>query len=298
MGFNIMYFETIEHNNITYSIDMLRLKTYISFSKFSEIEFRFKTVWSQYVKNFYNSSRCSEFFYNYNLEIGEEQSFWFGFLHNNENRQDSDNAVYNFTIEFNPNKIKDNKILLYLLNISGEWFLKSCDMAFDIPVNILNIIFDKGRSRNIKVFSNGYDNKTIYIGSKGSSLFTKIYNKKRENNLNILGNLTRIEVTKKFEDFPIDKLKLLFITDNDFPILYLNNYLYSLDTYKDKTLFAILYAVQNGFDLSMLTRSYRKKIKELFEGGNKILFDKTSSTQILRKVILHYFINNNLFSFK
>ena len=292
-----MYYETIEKNNITYSVDMLRLKTYISFSQFSEIEFRFKTVWSDYVKKYYNSSGISSFFYNYNIEVGEGQSFYFGFLHNNEKRTTLDSIKYNFTIEFNPNKLKDNKIILYLLSISGEWFLKSCDLAFDLPVNILNIIYDKGKKRNVHIFSNGYDNKTICIGSKESDLFLKIYNKKIESNLNILGDLTRIELTKKFEDFPIDNLKNLFISNDVFPVLYLNDYLYSLDTYKDKTMFAVLYAVQNGFDLNMLTRRYRQKIKELLEGGCKINFDKISTTQILRRIILKYFMNNSFVHF-
>lgn len=293
-----MYFESILKNNITYSVDMLRLKTYLSYTKFTELEFRFKTVWSSFVKKFYTSSGISSFFYNYNIEIGEGQSFYFGFLHNTEKRNSSDNSEYNFTVEFNPNKLKDNNILLYLLNLSGNWFIKSCDLAFDLPVNILNIIYDKGRKRNVHIFSNGYDNKTICLGSRGSDLYLKIYNKKIESNLNILGDLTRIELTKTFDDFPLSNLKNLNILDLDFPVLYLNEYLYSIDTYNDKTMFAILYAVQNGFDLNMLTRCYRKKIKSLLETGCKINFDRQSATQILRKVLLRYFINNNLVIFR
>lgn len=287
-----MYYESIVKNNITYSVDMLRLKTYLSYTKFSELEFRFKTIWSSFVKKFYTSSGISSFFYNYNIEVGEGQSFYFGFLHNTEKRSNSDNSEYNFTIEFNPNKLKDNKILLYLLNISCDWFIKSCDLAFDLPVNILNIIYDKGRKRNVHIFSNGYDNKTICIGSRGSDLYLKIYNKKIESNLNIIGDLTRIELTKTFEDFPVFNLKELNISDNDFPIIYLNEYLYSIDTYKDKTMFAILYAVQNGFDLSMLSRRYREKINDLLSAGCKINFDCYSSVEILKKVLLNYFFHN------
>ena len=293
-----MYFESIVKNNITYSVDMLRLKTYLSYTKFTEIEFRFKSIWSSFVKKFYTSSGISSFFYNYNIEVGEGQSFYFGFLHNTEKRDSNNDNEYNFTIEFNPNKLKDNNILMYLLNLSGNWFIKSCDLAFDLPVNILNIIYDKGRKRNIHIFSNGYDNKTICIGSRGSDLYLKIYNKKLESDLNILGDLTRIELTKTFEDFPLNNLKNLNILDNDFPVLYLNEYLYSLDTYNDKTMFAVLYAVQNGFDLSMLSRRYRQKIKGLLETGCKINFDKQSTTQILRKVLMKYFINNNLVIFR
>ena len=41
--------------------------------------------------------------------------------------------------------------------------------------------------------------------------------------------------------------------------------------YEDKTLLAVLFAIQNGFELNMLTRSYRAKVKKLLENkGNKL----------------------------
>ncbi len=41
----------------------------------------------------------------------------------------------------------------------------------------------------------GFDNKTIYIGKTDNRI--KIYNKKIESNLDIKGELTRIEISKK-----------------------------------------------------------------------------------------------------
>ena len=57
-----------------------------------------------------------------------------------------------------------------------------------------------------------------------------------------------------------------------FPSIYLNNYLYSFSDYEDKTLLAILYSVQNGFPIKYLTKTYKKKIKDLLQGRaqNKI----------------------------
>lgn len=289
-----MYFESQVNNNITYSIDMLRLKTYITYEKFTEIEFRFKTVWTSFVKKFYTSAGFSSFFYNYNIEVGEGQSFYFGFLHNTEKRSTNTNKLYNFTIEFNPNKIKDNHVLIYLLEISGEWFIKSCDFAFDVPINILNILYDRGLKRKIHTWSNGFDDKTYTIGSRGSQGYIKIYNKKNESNLIIPGDLTRIEYTKIFDDFPLSKIKLLDIKDDDFPIIYTLNYIYTFDDYKDKTLLAVLYAVQSGFEINMLTRQYRKKIKNLLEGDFRIKFDKTTATQIFHRVLFRYFMKNDL----
>lgn len=289
-----MYNKKIEHNNIFYSVDMLRLKTYMSFSTFSELEFRLKLVWKDYIKQEYTSPKINNFFYNYVIEIEEGQSFWFGFLHNTEKR-DEKNEFYNFTIEFNPNKLKDNNILLYILGLSGKWFLKSLDLAMDLKVNILDLNVDFSGRKQMKIFSKGYDDKTIYIGKDESRI--KIYNKKIESKLNILGDLTRVEVSRSFDDFPITDIKFFKFGDK-FPTIYLNEYIYSLSDYEDKTLFALLYAVQNGFPIKDLSRVYKKKIKNLLQGGYKILFDEKSATQVINQTIFYYFIKNNKVLFR
>ena len=286
-----MYLDKLTKDNITYSIDMLRLTTRCTYNIFTELEFRFDTVWQKYVKLKYNSTRLSEFNYNYNIEV-EEGSFWFGFLHNSERKSQSDVAEYNFTIEFNPNKIQMNKILLHILYLFSEWKIKSYDLAMDIPVNILNIVgYEKGNRKDIRVISSGYDNKTIYIG-KGNNRI-KIYNKKIESNLDINGDLTRIEISKQLEDYNLNRV-FCYQFDDIFPDLYLNDYLYNFNDYDDKTLFAVLYAVQNGFPLDDLSRTYKKKIKTLYATqGLKIKFDVKSVGDILRKVIYHYFVQPN-----
>lgn len=285
-----MYFYSEEMFNVTYSIDMLRLKTYITYQEFTEIEFRFKTCWADFVKNQYTSGRMEQFFYNYNIEIEEGRSFWFGFMHNTERRSESI-TEYNLTIEFNPNKLKDNKILRYMFSFGKNWFIKSLDIACDVPVSILDIVYDKGRKRNTKLFSNGFDDKTIYIG-KGDKR-VKIYNKKKESNLSIKGDLTRIEISKEFEDFSLKDIKFFHIQDDIFPVLYINKYIYSLSDYEDKTLLAIVYALESGFDFNMLTRRYKEKISKLLEGGNKIVFRGNPATNVLRKVIFDYFVKFN-----
>lgn len=144
-----------------YSVDMLRLKCYISYSTFSEIEFRFETCWKDFVKDTYTSARIDQFFYNYNIEVEEGRSFWFGFQHNSEKKITSEREFekrkgYNFTIEFNPNKLKDNNIILYILGICDKWYLKSLDLACDVKVNILDIIFDKSKKRKVTIYSNRF----------------------------------------------------------------------------------------------------------------------------------------------
>lgn len=284
-----MYNQKEVNGNMTYSIDMIRLKTYITYSTFSEIEFRFETVWKEYIKKKYTTGRAKEFFYNYNIEIEEGKSFWFGFLHNSEKRSQYDKAEYNFTIEFNPNKLKDNNIIFYLLSLSGEWYIKSYDLAVDINVNILEIIVDKSGKQKMKIFANGYDDKTYEIGKGDGRL--KIYNKKKESKLNMLGDLTRIEISRVLEDLPIQRVRLYKYGDM-FPELYLNQYVMSLSDYDDKTLLAILYAVQNGYPLSDLSRRYKNKIKEMFEGGYRIKFYQKYANTVLQQTIYYYFMKN------
>lgn len=286
-----LYNVCMVHNNIIYSIDMFRVKTYITYSKFSEIEFLIETNYKDKLKKFWLSGSIQCFHYNYLVEVEEGKSIYFGFMHNTENPKiNKEDALYNFTIEFNPNKLKDNSLLMHLLNISGDWYIKSYDLAFDICINILDLITDMSGRNFERVDNRGYDNKTIYVG-KGDGR-VKIYNKKRESDLNLLGDLTRIEISREMDDFEIRKTVILNY-DNVFPIVYTNNYIYSFSDYNDKTTLALLYAVQQGFPLRDLTKTYRAKIKSMLEGGYKIKFDNKVATEVLRKTIYYYFIKNN-----
>lgn len=282
-----MYYGSVQDNNIIYSVDMIRLKTYISYSLFSEVEFRFNTCWEEYVEKKWTSGRAFSFFYNYNIKIEDGISFYFGFLHNSEKRSDSDSLKYNFTIEFNPNKVQDNKILLYLLDLSGEWYIKSLDMACDLKINILDIIYDKGLKRSVMTISNGFDDKTYRIG-KGNG-HVKIYNKKRESNLDIDYDLTRVEISMEYDDFDVKNMILYKFDKKVFPELYLQKYCYSFSEYKDKTMLAIMYAVQNGFPINELSRAYKTKLKNMLECGHKIKFNHIAATQAVTRIVFGYF---------
>lgn len=282
-----MYFAPVEDNCITYSVDKIRLKTFISYSLFTEVEFRFDTCWTDYVERKWTSGRAFNFFYNYSIKIDEDISFYFGFLHNTEKREPNDNCKYNFTIEFNPNKVQKNEILLYLLDLSSEWYIKRLDMACDLKVNILDIIYDKGLKRSVMTISNGFDDKTYRIG-KGNG-HVKIYNKKRESNLDIDYDLTRVEITMEYEDFNITNMIGYKFDKTVFPELFLQKYCYSFSDYKDKTMLAILYAVQNGFPINELSRAYKTKLKNMLECGHKIKFNYISATQAVNKCIFAYF---------
>lgn len=276
--------------NLTYSVDMFRLKTYIDYDKFTSLDFYLRTYYGDKIDKYWISDRIMQFKYNFRIVIEEGISFYVGFHHNNEKAEDSKN-LHNLTIEFNPNKLKDNSIILHILNLSGEWFIRSFDLAVDIKCNILDIIFDKGKKRKVHTFAYGSDNITYEIGTGDKRL--KIYNKKNESKLDIPYELTRIEISRELDDFPISNVKMLKYGLENFPDIYMNDYIYSLSDLQDKTLLPIIYAIQNGYPLNNLTRRYKEKIKQLYEGGQKIKFTDKEATEVLRKNIFSYFINNS-----
>jgi hypothetical protein len=267
---------------------MIRLKTYIDYDVYSNLDFYLNTYYKDTIEKYWISDRKMMFKYNYQIEVEEGRSFYLGFHHNNE--KDVEPGLHNLTIEFNPNKLKDNILIQHILNLSGDWFIRSYDLAVDIKCNILDLIFDKGLKRHVHTFSNGGDDITYNIG-KGD-LRLKIYNKKRESKLDITGDLSRVEISRELDDFPVREVKFLDWGLDNFPDIYLNNYIYSLSDYKDKTMLPIIYAVQNGFPINDLSRRYKEKLKNLFEGGQKIKFTNKDATEVLRKTIFTYFMKN------
>lgn len=280
----------IENDNIIYTIDMLRLRCDITFSEFTKLEFKLKLIYNDLIKNSYQSFGISDFKYNYNIELKNGNSFWFGFIHNSELLKEksvsNDNTTYNFTLEFNPNKIENRGILKCILSISNDWSVKSVDMAMDLKLNILDLCgLDKGRKKDFRMFTQGFDNRTYYMGRTNNRI--KIYNKKIESNLDY--ELTRVEITSKIER----KVKDIYFYSYDvkLPDLYLNDYIYSFEDYKDKTTLALLYAVQNGYPLNDLTKHHKYKIKKLLEGGYKINLCNDYCTKVLHKCIYNIFQN-------
>lgn len=288
-----MYLESIEDNNMIYSVDMIRLKTYITYSEFSNLEFLINTDYKSKVKKLWLSDRVMCFKYNYVIELEEGKSFYFGFHCNNEKLQFFKSDVkYNLTLEFNPNKIKDAPLLLHILHMSGDWYLRSLDLAVDLKINILDLILSKTGKRTLKSISNGYDDKTYYIGTGDRRV--KIYNKKKESNLKNVNELTRVEVSIQFEDFRLIDIKLFKLPEDLFPEIYTNDYIYSLSDFKDKTTFALLYAVQTGFPIDDLSRRYKEKIQSLLRGGHRVRFSRKTADEVIRRTVFHYLMPNEL----
>lgn len=295
--YNIDIYNTkIEDNNMIYSIDNIRLKTYITYQDFKDLESFFRIYYNSNIKKFWLSDKKSSFHYNYNIEIEKGKSFIFQFMHNTESIDyNKIEKKYNFTIEFNPNKLKNNFLIMHILNSFGHWYIRSFDLAIDIPINILDILFDKKNKRSYKIFSSGGDNMTYYIGTKQQDGSIKIYNKKIESDLNIVGNLTRVEITRKYDDLDIIGIKTYDYGDKFLPELFLNQYIFSFSdiTIKDKTLLAVLYAVQRGFPLNDLSRRYRENIENIMLSGSKIQFNKDIANKVLLQCIFYYFVQKD-----
>lgn len=282
-------FNYLKFDNITYSVDMLRLRTDITVSQFSYIIERLKLLYPDVIDDYYMSFSISSFKYNYVIKYDVGVSFWFGFVHNSEiiNKNNSllnDNNKYNFTIEFNPNKVPLRGFLKFLFRYIKKWVVKSVDLAIDIPVNILDLCgFDKGRKKDIRIFSKGFDDCTYYIGRGNNRI--KIYNKKIESCLDY--ELTRVEISSKLD---LELKNLFFYNYNiNLPDIYLNEYLYTFKDYEDKTLLAVLFAVQNGFNINDLSRRYKEKVKNLLNGGYKINFYNKYCTDVIKKCLCYIF---------
>lgn len=74
-----IYYNALEHNNMIYSIDMIRLKTYIPYNKYNDLDFYLRTYFKDKIKRFWISDRPQCYHYNYDLEVGEGQKVWFRF---------------------------------------------------------------------------------------------------------------------------------------------------------------------------------------------------------------------------
>lgn len=293
MKINELYHCRIDKNNMTYSIDMLRVKTYMTYEEYNSLDFYMRTYYKDNIKRFWISDRPQSFRYNWNIEVGDGQSFYFGFCHNSEEKlPERLEPEYNFTVDFNPNKLKGHPLIKHLLGLGHKWYIVRFDLAIDLRVNITDLIIDKSGKRKYMVYGQGLDNKTYTLGASGGG-HIKIYNKKAESDVSITGSLTRIEITVDANDFYVGDI-IVWSYPFGFPEIYLNQYVYSLSDLEtaDRTTLALLFAVQNGYPINDLTKTYRQKLKKMLQGGYKIRFEEKEAKQVLIRTMIYYFLHN------
>lgn len=272
---------------------MVRLKTRVHNSIFRD--FVVKNFDLNPAVTYWNSFKCSGYRHNWRIEqspltfdylddngnsrlsyIGQGCSYWLGFHHNSEKPTE----VHKLVIEFNPNKCLLHGLLDLILDtffntLSVE--VVSVDVAMDIPVNINRLIIDKYRKQTYKLFDNGGDDKTHYLG-KGDGRI-KIYNKARE--MGIEGDLTRYEISKYI------RLPIRSVINEGYefngeliPLGYINGEGINVD---DKTLYSQYWAVLNGYPISELTRRYREKVRKLINNHASIEFDIKKISHTIRQ---------------
>ncbi len=272
---------------------MVRLKTRVHNSIFRD--FVVKNFDLNPAVTYWNSFKCSGYRHNWRIEqgpltfdylddngnirlsyIGQGYSYWLGFHHNSEKPTE----VHKLVIEFNPNKCLLHGLLDLILStffntLSVE--VVSVDVAMDIPVNINRLIIDKYRKQTYKLFDNGGDDKTHYLG-KGDGRI-KIYNKARE--MGVEGDLTRYEISKDIR-LPIGTvIKDCYKFEGELvPVSCLEGENIEIE---DKTLSALFWAVVEGYPVSELSRVYKDKIRKLMKDYTELEFDKKKISHTIRQ---------------
>lgn len=289
-----LYFNNLnvlDENNYSYCVDMLRLRCNITVEDFEKFIGSRLFLYTDNLET-WDSTRICDFFHNYNYS-DEDCSFWFGFISNKEKSLSNGGSLYNnnkrfnLTVEFNPNKVKNNKLLLSILKVTTDWTLKSVDFAVDIKTNILNVVgYDKSQKNCLLTYDCGGDNKTFYIG-KGNNR-VKVYNKTIESDLSY--DLTRIEITRYFSDTDTLNNIKYWTYLGYFPELYLKDYQISFDDFNvDKTLMGLVFAVNSGLPIHDLSRKYKVKVKEFLKNKKPIIIDFKAFGITLVKYLAFYF---------
>jgi DNA relaxase NicK len=227
----------------------------------------------------YQTMKYKDYKYNYVYSVKtkeEEYSFWVGYRHNSEKV----GVSYQMCIEFNPNKVPPwDKVWLYLMTnyIKEDSRIVSCDVAIDLMnINIQNIVIDRKLKRDMFTYDKGGDNKTYYLG-KGAGR-VKIYNKARERGMEGV-NWTRYEVSLKIDE-QVKWYEQINIKE-ELPGIYCYEQMQLCD---DKTITALVYAVMNGYPVNDLSRTYKEKIKKMFNDC-KVSIDNNSITKCIREYV-------------
>lgn len=211
---------------------------------------------------------------------GQSFSYWLGYHQNSEKVGDSHYLV----IEYNPNKCVIYGLLQQILEKffdNYDVIVSSLDVAMDFEININRLIIDKYRKQVYKLFDNGGDDKTHYLG-KGDGR-VKIYNKARE--LGIEGDLTRYEISKKVGL----SLKEVIKPDYEFkceipPLSSMNSDV----KIEDSTLYCQYWAVVNGFPIEQLSRRYKDNVRKILETECQITFEKEKVSSAIREYFQGY----------
>ena len=262
---------------------MIRLKTEIHktvlekvilnpFSVEPGVSYKMMTSITAYRHNFYIED---------NSDFGVCK-FWIGSSHNSRKASDHVDLV----LEYNPNKCNGSLLLNYVIdNIfrnDRHVEVKSLDIAIDIPVNILDISYSVKGNMNRRIFDNGSDDRTYYFRKAKSNGAIKIYNKKRESNLDY--DLTRYEITLN-PNVCIDSMSVYSVPEELFiPVRDINNFQLPVDI-KGTDKILLLACMEHPEYLKDLDSRKRKKIEQLLAENCSIDFNYKTINKIIQEFI-------------
>lgn len=203
-------------------------------------------------------------------------------------------ASNKFKIKYNPNKVnKEDPFLKVMLNVFKyvkefpviTWF----DVAFDYEgITTSDLIFDKGRKREYKIFKYLDSDFTYYLGKSGTNGSVKIYDKANEEKKGQADyNKTRYEVTIRdtigLKDINAWKCKV------DIPKLYIKQIkgLYD-DEELTPTERLLVYSIENDYPMEKLTFRQRQRYKKIAESKQEQYTTITPSQLDIERAIQQF----------
>lgn len=266
-----------------YSIDMVRIKTRVMDYELYPLQQKLK---NDYRVEYWQLNNYKSYQHNFRIQETEDFAFYLGLEHNTKRNIIKKDMV----IEYNPNKfqISTDSILYYILfrYYREEFYVVSVDVAVDVEVPINDLYFDRNYKRSYKYFKTD-TGETYYIGEGDGRV--KIYDKKKEQmskGKKVDREVwTRIEYSIRLDEKIENILKHGYYKQISMIDIYRKTNKYNC---QDKTLKALIYAVNNGYDIKELSRVYREKIK-------KIIIDEKLDIkeEDINKCIKDYFHNYN-----
>lgn len=284
----VRYYQPVQSDGITYSVDMLTLvgshSRDVSIPDLPWSGFRtvpFLDAFVMRLRDFafrahYDYQHYDSFtFLTYRDmwackgERGEVVKFFFGF------RGYDATGVNKWKIQFNPNKVFpcDDLIDLirWVISASGDCRIASFDGAADLPCARSDVFLVKDK-RKYQLIVNSAEDKTEYLGCRGENGFVKLYNKRLESKLDY--DLTRFELS-----FVLDHGSGVFSVDflrKCVPAVYVLGHQLTFDDLciSDVDSLLLRFCLEHPDGLLMLNWKKKKKIHDLFSViGSPVEFD-------------------------
>ena len=269
----LKYFNPITFENITYSVDMLKLNLNFHyglnqdfcswFSRQLNLDYKHYTTVALY--------RYRDFF-SVTLRNGESFTFSIGF--NDLARVDYQKGM----IRFNPNKCCNDSDFCYFLNYLNysckEILINQWDMAIDLPYSRKMVKLHKDNRTYTRI---EHGSLSEYLGTGSNNGRVKLYDKTKESKLKY--ELTRLELTIDGQPYFDDVKKLLpkidiFVSQLDIDSV--------LELSQNDLVFLRLLLSSPDFDLYYNQLTYRARQKFA-----PYIFNRSNSFEFSRKAYYH-----------